>query len=164
MLDGDSIKARIEEFDQRHGSDCVCWEGCLLYSDGSYRDRDPFGILAEPPRDPKKLAERIVAFFEIKLNLAREEFSVYKDNLAMQCRIVTEQRNCNNPPQPPSAEAVAQLKELQKKVHHWQGKLTAARKKLEESIPEHIVKRNEYCEENRSKAASISAEIENIKI
>jgi hypothetical protein len=121
-------------------------------------------VLAEAPNDPQKCAKRIIEYLEIKLNLAREEFQVFKNKLTAHLRIVLEQRDCNNPPSPPSDEAVAKLKELQKKVNHLQGKLTAARKKLEEAIPKHITKRNEFCEENRSKAVSISAEIENIKI
>ena len=162
--EGLSTKQRIEKFDKRHGSDCVVWGGFLLYSDGAYRDRNPLGVLAEGTSDAKKCASRKLEYVEIRLNLAREEFQIYKKNLATQCRIVAEQPNCNNPPKSPSAEDVAKLKELRKKVSHWQGKLTAARKNIEEAIPEHITKRNEFCEENRSKAASISAEIESIKI
>jgi hypothetical protein len=162
--EGLSVGQRIKLFDNTHGPDFIIVDRTILYADGAFRDLNPYGVLAEPPLDEKKCNESILKFIEAKYNLAREEFQVFKNNLRLCCENAKKYPNCSNPPQPPSAEAVAKLKELQKKVHHWQGKLTAARKKLEESIPEHIVKRNEFCEETRRKATSISAEIENIKI
>jgi hypothetical protein len=162
-LEGLSTAQRIKKFDDAHG-DFVVVDNQILYEDGAQRDLNPYGVLCEPPLDDKECIKRIIKFREARMNLAREQFQVFKNNLAMQCSIATKQGNCNNPPQPPSAEAVARLKEIRKKVLHWQGKLTAARKKLEETIPENIKQRNDYCEQNRQKATDVMLEIESIEI
>lgn len=164
MIDYGSVKQVIEEFDKKHGSDCVCWNGWLLYSDGATRERNPLGALCDVPRDPQEAARLKLKFVEIRTQLARDEFNNLKNNLQSHCQVLVSQGVCSNPLSPPSASTVASLKELRKKVLLWQGKLTAARKNLEANKPEYLKQQEKACELNRQKNAEIMSEIESIKI
>jgi len=162
-LEGLSPPQRIKKFDDAHG-DFVVVDGWILYEDGAQREVNPWGAMCEPPLDDCKCSKIILNFCEAKMNLAREEFQVHKQNLTTQCRVIAEQGNCNRPTQPPSKEAVEKLKELRKKVLCWQKRLNKAREAVENNKPERLTVRDVACEQNRQKAANAMAEIEEIKI
>jgi len=128
------IAQRIRAFDESHGKDPVFFDGWLLFSDGASRETNPFGALCEPSPDAYQRSKFIVGYFEIKLELAVEDFTICKRNCLQPVVNVLRQKDC--PLSPTIAEEVTLLKKLKKKVVIAQSKLADAKADLEKRAEE----------------------------
>lgn len=165
MIDVNSIKQRIDEFHERHG-DFVCMGGnaggWLLYQDGAHRDRDPMGILAEPPDDPYERSKMIAKFWTAKRDLACDEFQTYKHELAMLARATLGQSVPGVVPD--QDEARKKLTKLRRKVTNNQRKLDRALEELEACKPSWMKVREEQNNRNRRAAQELLSTVESIEV
>ncbi|MFZ0033390.1 MAG: hypothetical protein WAK60_00185 [Sedimentisphaerales bacterium] len=156
---------RIKFFDEFHG-DCVVIGNWIFYEDGAMRERSVgFSTpLMEPPENERECAKNILVFTEAKLQLAREEFDNFKNQLKQRCQLIAEQGDCNNPLSPPSTEDIQKLENLKIKVMSWQKRLKKTRKDFEATTPAYVKKRAKRCGENRSKTIDVAVAIEKIEV
>jgi len=79
MVDMNKVKA----FHAAHavGGPSVQWEGFIYYSDGSYRDVDPIGVLAEPDSDDFVRLSNIATYHRARLQKTVAAFQDLKDSL-----------------------------------------------------------------------------------
>lgn len=155
------IKEKLKEFDSKHG-DFVVYEGWLLFEDGAYREKNPMGRWAEPDTDIYKRNKRIAHYYEIKLQLAVEEFWRLKNNLHAVARFNTQQQqnvNC-----PPDKGQLDHLKELKRKVNALKKRFEEATKQVEASRPKEMKIREKIEEENRLKNEQFLNELNEIEV
>jgi hypothetical protein len=147
MIDCGSVNARIKEFDIRHGDNPVCLNSAwLLFEDGAKRETNPLGPLVEPPEDSWQRSQAVARYWEVKTQLAVEEFNNLRQNLLAHCKTMAGQK-ISAPP--PSEQELARLITLKKKVHKYQRQLHEALENVEASKPEGLKQKEEMYEENR---------------
>ena len=161
-MDYEGVNSRIKAFDENHGN-FVYVDGWLLFEDGAQRENNPLGALIGPPPDPLKLAKKIRWYWQVKLDLAVEEFDLYKRKHMQHASNGLKQQVVSAPLKP-TDEVVKHLKELQKKVRACQGQLKAAEKIAEQHKPPRLKELEERSERFRNEAETLIAEIENIEI
>ena len=71
MADTGSVAYRVEQFHIKHGGKFIIEDNYCRYPDGSYRDVNPMGILAEPPLDGKKRRANITKYYLLKARRLR---------------------------------------------------------------------------------------------
>jgi hypothetical protein len=168
MFDGEvdyelfGVKKRIDAFCKRHG-EFVCDEsGWIYHENGAHRDRNPLGLLAEPDQDLYERSKMIVRYWELKHDLAVEEFQNYKNHqklIARSCLtqqvpgVVTNQ-----------TEARKQLVRLKKKVVNNQRKLDTALAQVEANEPKWMQERENQNQRFRQKAQELLSTVEAIEI
>jgi hypothetical protein len=79
MVDMNKVKA----FHAAHavGGPSVQWDGFIYYADGSYRDVDPVGVLAEPPSSDFERLSNIVTYHKARLAKTITAFQDLKEQL-----------------------------------------------------------------------------------
>ena len=125
------IVQRTQQFDLKHGSDCLKVGSIWLYSNGAYRDVHPEGLLAEPPRDPYERSKLIVQYHEEKLRQASDKFNELKLELTYQGKAAV-QHNTDDP----SDAQIEELKRRLAEVRKCQADLATAKEQLDEHTPQ----------------------------
>jgi hypothetical protein len=161
MIDYDSCGHRVRTFDERHGDFVLLEDDYLYFADGARRERNPLGLLDDGPTDPVKRQKRIVFFWEKKLELAIEEFSVRKRSMLAFVRAHLKDSRSAAPGRDP--EQIAVLKNLKKKVVAANTCLDLAKQKLKELQPR--VERDEKQHaEALQRLAEYEQEIQHIEV
>ena len=161
-IDAQGINAKVQQFDTSHGN-YVYTNGWLLFEDGAQRENNPLGRLMEPPVDPLKLAKKIEWYWQVKLDLAVEEFDLFKHQHMIHAQTALSQQMAQAS-LGETAEVVKHLKELKKKVKHCQKGLDMAEAQIEEHKPQRLKELEELSDLNRQDAETLISEIENIEI
>ena len=83
MIDAQGMMAKVKAFDKLHsvGGPSVQHEGFIYYPDGSYRDIDPIGVLAEPDPDNFVRLSNIVTYHKARLAKTVEAFNDLREQL-----------------------------------------------------------------------------------
>ena len=149
-----------KDFDMEHGDDGIMIDGWLCFSDGAYREINPMGVRCVATESYKK-AKLIVRYWQAKLNLAVEEFTVFKSNLMSFTRACSSRRNCYPPP---DSGAIKKLKSIKAKVQSLKLQLEKAEENLVNNKPADMVKREKVDTELRQKCEHIYGEIQSIEI
>jgi hypothetical protein len=162
VLDAQGVNARVKAFDNSHGN-FVCVDGWVLFEDGAQREKNPLGRLMEPPADPLELARKIEWYWQVRLDLAVDEFDCYKSRHLFHAKTSMRQQMASAPLEQ-TPEVVKHLKELKKKVRTCQRKLEVAEEAIEQHKPQRLRDMEEQNEQYREAADSLISEIENIEI
>jgi len=151
--------AFAKKFDEEHGPSMVdgFW---LIFEDGSTREINPMGASLSVS-DPYEKSKGIVKYWQLKYDLAAEEFQNLKAGLANAA--MTRQR-ASFPGPPPSQEQIDRLKEIKKKVKKYAKKYNEAAAVLEKHIPQGMRDLERRDTENRESCGSFLDEISKIEI
>jgi len=158
MIDYDGVTNRVRAFDLLHG-DFIVHNGWIYFADGAIRELNPMGPLCEPPTNPIECQKKIVWFWEKKLELAVEEFSVTKRSMLAFVRAFDPRFSVPRP----SPERLQLLKNLKKKVVAASTCLDLAKLKLRELQPNLERDERQHAEELR-KLANYEQEIQQIEV
>jgi hypothetical protein len=167
MFDGEvdyemfGVKQRIDVFCQRHG-DFVCDTGWIYHEDGANRDKNPLGLLAEPDPDLYKRSQDIARYWQIRYDLAAEEFQNYKHELSLMARSCLTQQVPGAVPD--QTEARKQLVRRKKKVVNSQRKLDKALANVEANEPNWMKDRENQNQLYRQKAQDLLSVVESIEV
>lgn len=83
----------------------------IIYIDGASRENASFGAMQEPSKDKRERLKVIERFYELKLKLAVQEFTLYKQGLKAKTKLSI----MNRYPQPATDEEIARLQHLRDK-------------------------------------------------
>jgi len=158
MIDYDSVTSRVRTFDEKHG-DFVVFDNWIYFQDGGIRELNPFGPLMEPPTNPIECQKKIVWFWEKKLELAVEEFSVTKRSMLAFVRAFDPRFSVPRP----SPERLQLLKNLKKKVVAANTCLDLAKLKLRELQPE-VERGEKQRAEEMQRLAEYEKQIQEIEV
>lgn len=152
-----------QQFKTKHG-DSVEINGILWFKDGAWCEPVPWGASKEPPEDHFERWRRIATYREVKLARATNTFNEMKRALEFRAKEAIRWAAAKAPPEPPSPDDIAKLKEAQKVVHHWQMQLDDARKELEANKPQKLKDRETRAAANHLRNAAAVRAIEEITI
>jgi len=150
---------KAEEFDKLHGNYIIS-EGWLYFEDGCRRERNAMGARITP-NDPYRKAQCVVYYWRVKLDLAVQEFQLFKRNLLAITKASVGQRHCAPAP---DDGAVNRLEELKVKVQGIKVKLEEAEELMEEARPEIEKRRERMDAEMREQNQNVAAKISTIEI
>lgn len=148
------------EFDAEHGDNPICLNGWLYFSDGCYREVNPLGARVTPT-DPYQRAKLVVKYWELKVDLALEEFTNFKQKLLFFTN------NCHNRQicaPPPENDAIAKLESLKLKVQDYRLELQQAEENVKNNKPDEMVRREEVNDQLRKKCEDVLEKIRAVEI
>ncbi len=154
----------IMDFHNNHSGNSddgfIIKQGWVYYKDGASRENHLYGPMKPPPEDPFELATLKCQFRVWKLQLAVEEFTVYKKGL-----ITKASPGITNPyPSPPSPVEMEKLSALEKKVLKLKLRVERARAKMESYRTPEAVARSEATEGRAAECMEAVKEIQAIEI
>jgi hypothetical protein len=162
-MDYESFKQKYEKFDLEHGgiASTIVSDNWLLFPDGASREVDPRGIWCSPPNDPYECAKLVVYYWELKLELAIEEFKIFRHQLLSRTKIALQ---APYSPPSPEKEHLLKLAEMAKKVKTCQNELKKAKKAMKANKPERLKERERISELNRQENSDFLNEIEKLQV
>lgn len=158
------LKEFVENFDCEHGGEekiCVVKNNWVYFPDGAKREVNSVGVACKPSQDVFQCAKDIVYFWELKLELAINEFQHHKQRLIARTKVNSSAAFAA--PAPSNAE-IENLKELQAKVKVCQNKLQEAKENLDNNKPEKLREREALNEQNRQANQEVLNEILAIEV
>lgn len=144
------------EFHQRHGGMTVLVNGYHLYPDGARKQNYEPGL--EPPTNAYERAKLQLLYVETYLENARDEFKALKQQLEAFVRF-----NGYMPAKTILGD-LKRLKELQRVVCAYEGKLEGARRKLWNITPQHLKNRQVSQLQADKQSAAAFRELDSINI
>ena len=153
-----TINAR--DFDAEHRNDGVVINGWLHFSDGAYREINPLGKRCVPT-DPYRKAKLIALYWQARLDLAVEEFTVFKQKLLTRTNACRNRQVCLPPPGP---DAIERLESLKAKVEDFQAKLQEAEKNVGKNKPTELIQRELADAELREECEDVLLKIRGFQI
>ena len=157
------MRERIEEFDVRHGSDCLRVDGWIVYSDGASRDTDPYGPLLEPSQDLFERSKLIVTYYVEKHRRAAAEFESERESMLVAAKMAARAHQPGFPPMP-TDQAVEKLKRLKGYVRRCQKELKKAQQELIQHQPSWITVRENAAAEDRQRLDEFISSVSDIKL
>ena len=162
MYDCDSLKARVQKFDDSHGESLVD-AGMILFADGASRETAPYGAWQEPPPDPWECAKLILHFWRLKLARAVDKFNREKGEIEMSARAALQSRAVAPPTTTPEA-AAEELTALQKEALRCKAKVDAAEAAVEAAKPVGLIERERQWAENKRTHQNVLGAINRIEV
>lgn len=153
-----------KQFDKQNGNDAIQIDGWLVFSNGAMREMAPVGIWCDPPNDTYACAKIKVKYREAKLAQATQAFKTLKQELTWQADNAVKYAAAETPPEPPSADQIAELRNLQSMVRKCQKELTVARTELEQSKPPQMRMREQRAAANHDRNAKALQAVSEIKV
>jgi hypothetical protein len=165
---GNNVKARVAEFDEVNGNDCIEIGDMLVFSNGACRDRDPLGQLIDPPNNEYERCRQVVRYWETRMQRAKDSFDGLKEHVVTQSKAALAERHAPEPVAD-AAQTVERLTELKAEVKSCHFQLQKARKALEVSEPnarhaQAARSLNERSAINRQRNGELLSAVQKIKI
>jgi hypothetical protein len=151
-------RSRVDQFDDAHG-DSVRIGSWVYFHDGARREMWSYGALQDPPINPFERCQRIVTYYEARLQRAVTAFHDLQQRLGLRA-----QNAARDGSPPPPRSALEELKELQREVRRRDRDLKQAKKSLEDVTPAHLKQANIVDGENRQSADDFLAAMKNIEV
>jgi hypothetical protein len=124
----------IRQFDAKHGNTGIIigqYPGVFYYADGSKRENNPYGYLADADEfSPQDRTRNQLRYHQELLRRARNKFDDMKQELHTQAK-AAQRGQCN----PPSQDDLAKLRELQRAVKQAQKGVNDAQAALTKLMP-----------------------------
>jgi hypothetical protein len=132
--------------------------GWLLFPDGSSKERLS-GVKHEPSPDPYQAALAIARYWQIKLDLAVQEFSHCKTKLLGQTKAALRQQT-----PPPGAEQLDRLQLLKARVEVLKQQFEKVEADVESAKPDNLRGKEELAAQNAQNCADAASAIQSIEV
>lgn len=138
------------EFHAANGGDAesLTSNGCTYYSNGAWMENCQWGLLVDPPADPRECTKNQIRYWSKLRERAYEDYHSTKQQLLWQCQ------NAEKTGHPgPSQSDIDRLEKLTATVQKLDNKLTELQDLLESQKPAHLRAQEETIAANRAAAA-----------